>query len=158
VHNGRRAAAALCFLFAAAVTGCTKLVPASVDDFGANKTVVVTLRDGETIKGHITKGEKVTFTTFGRVYRARVEDLDNAGNIVLGGVYLQEQFEQFALQRDRMEGSQLRVTDGTERISIPAYKIVKVEEVTTDRMKSARAAGFWGFTGFVVGKIMGARL
>ncbi len=158
MHNWRAAVVVLALLLTGAVSGCTKLVPASVDDFGANKTVVVTLRDGETIRGHIRRGEAVTFTTFGRVYRARVEDMDNAGNIVLAGAYVQEEYERFSLQRDRMEGAQLRITDGTDRISIPAYKIVKVEEVTIDKMKSARASAFWSFTFFVVAKIMGARL
>ena len=158
MHNWRAAVVVLALLLTGAVSGCTKLVPASVDDFGANKTVVVTLRDGETIKGHIRRGESVTFTTVGRVYRARVEDMDNAGNIVLAGAYVQEEYERFSLQRDRMEGAQLRITDGTDRISIPAYNIVKVEEVTIDKMKSARASGFWSFTFFVVAKIMGARL
>ena len=100
----------------------------------------------------------MTFTTFGRVYRAKVEDMENAGNIVLSGAYVQEEYERFSLQRERMEGAQLRITDGTDRISIPAYKIVKVEEVTIDKMKSARASAFWSFTFFVVAKIMGARL
>lgn len=158
MHNWRVAVVVLALLLTGAVSGCTKLVPASVDDFGANKTVVVTLRDGETIKGRIRIGQAVTFTTFGRVYRAKVEDKDDAGNLVLSGAYVQEEYERFSLQRDRMEGAQLRITDGTDRISIPAYKIVKVEEITIDKMKSARASAFWSFTFFVVAKIMGARL
>lgn len=158
VHNGRVAVVVLALLLTGAVSACTKLVPAAVGDFGANKTVVVTLRDGETIRGHIRAGDPVTFTTFGRVYRARVEAMDDAGNIVLGGAYVQEEYEHFSLQRDRMEGARLRITDGTDRISIPAYKIVKVEEVTIDKMKSARASAFWSFTFFVVTTIMRARL
>lgn len=158
MHYWRAAVVVLALLLTGAVSGCTKLVPASVDDFSADKTVVVTLRDGETIKGHIRKGEQVVFTTFGRVYRAQVDDMDEAGNIVLAGAYVQEEYERFSVQRDRMEGAQLRITDATDRISIPAYKIVKVEEVTIDKMKSARASAFWGFTFFVVAKIMGARL
>jgi small nuclear ribonucleoprotein (snRNP)-like protein len=158
VHNGRAAVVVLALLFTGAVSACTRLIPASVADFGADKTVVVTLRDGETIKGHIRKGDPVTFTTFGRVYRAKVEDMDDAGNIVLSGAYVQEEYEQYSLQRERMEGAQLHITDNTKRISIPAYKIVKVEEVTIDKMKSARASAFWSFTFFVVAKILGARL
>jgi hypothetical protein len=126
-------------------------------DFGAEKTVLVTLRDGETIKGHIDIGEQVTFTTFGRVYRAEVESIGDNGDIVLADAYLQEEYERYGLQRQRMEGSSLHIRDDTQRISIPAYKIVKVEEVSMDRMKSARAAGFWGFTLFVVARIMNTR-
>lgn len=139
-------------------TSCSKLTPASVGDFGAEKTVLVTLRDGETIKGHIDIGELVTFTTFGRVYRAEVESIGDNGDIVLTNAYLQEEYEEYWLQRERMEGGTLHIRDNTERISIPAYKIVSVQEVSMDRMKSARAAGFWGFTIFVVSQILNTRL
>lgn len=144
-------------ILALAVGGCTKLAPASTSDFGAEKTVLVTLRDGETLKGHIDVGENVIFTTFGRVYRAEVESVSDNGDIVLANAYIQEEYEKYWLQRERMEDATLRVRDDTQRISIPAYKIVKVEEVSMDRMKSARAAGFWGFTVFVVARIMNTR-
>lgn len=142
-----------------ALGACTQLSPASVDDFGAEKKVVVTLRDGETLRGRIRPGESVKFTTFGRVYRAEVESVDDNGNIVLSGAYLQEQYEAYDIQRSRMEGSELRIQDdGSSRISIPAYKITKVEEISMDRAKSARAAVFWGFTVFVVSQVMSSRL
>jgi len=142
---------------AVAVGGCTKLTRGSIDDFGAAKTVLVTLRDGETIKGRISVGESVVYTALGRVYRARVEDI-TAGSITLTHPYVQEEYERYHIQRERMQGGKLHLEDGTTRIYIPAYKIVKVERVGFDRMKSARVAGFWGFTFFVVSKIMGARL
>ncbi len=149
----------LALLLAWAAIGCTKLVPGSVDDFrNAEKEVVVTYRDGETIKGHIAKGEPVTFTTFGRVYRAKVQDVDEAGNIVLNDAYVQEEYERYSLQRERMQGASLHIRDRNQTISVPAYKIVRVEEVRVDKMKSARAAGFWAFTFFVVSKILSARL
>jgi small nuclear ribonucleoprotein (snRNP)-like protein len=138
------------------LTSCTQLSPASVNDFGALKSLQVTLRDGETIRGRIQEGENVTFTTFGRVYRATVESVDG-GNIVLTDVYVQEEYERFRIQRERMESSTLHLKDGTERITIPAYKIVQVEEVSLDRTKSGLAAAFWLFTGFVAAEIMGAR-
>ena len=144
-------------ILALAVGGCAKLTPASTADFGAEKTVLVTLRDGETLKGHIDVGRKVTFTTFGRVYRAEVESVSDNGDIVLVDPYIQEEYEKYQVQRERMEDATLRIRDETQRISIPAYKIVKVEEVSMDRMKSARAAGFWGFTVFVVARIMNTR-
>lgn len=153
----RKAVAVAALGLVLAAGGCTKLIPGSMTDFGADKTVVVTLRDGETIKGHIAKGEQVTFTTFGRVYRAEVAEADEAG-IVLSNPYVQEEYERYRIQRERMQGSELHIRDNTERISIPAYKIVKVEEVTIDKMKSTRAGGFWAFTVFVVAKILSARL
>lgn len=157
MHRRRRAVVLLTLVWVLAAGGCTKLTPGSIDDFGAAKTVLVTLRDGETIKGRISVGAPVVFTTLGRTYHARVEDI-TAGSITLTRPYLQEQFERYHVQRERMQGGELHIEDGTGRILIPAYKIVKVEQVRFDRMKSARAAGFWGFTFFVVSKIMGARL
>ncbi len=148
----------LALAFTCVLGGCSQLTPASVGDFGAEKTVLVTLRDGETIKGHIDLGESVIFTTFGRVYRAEVESIGDNGDMVLANAYLQEEYEKYDLQRMRMEGSVLQIHDEIDRISIPAYKIVSVEEISMDRMKSARAAGFWGFTIFVVSRILSARL
>jgi hypothetical protein len=156
--SSRHAALVLAACTALAAVSCTQLTPASVADFGAEKNVLVTLRDGETIKGHIDEGEEVTFVTFGRVYRAKVESVGDDGGITLSRPYLQEEYDRFGIQRQRMEGSVLHIRDETERISIPAYKIVKVEEVSFDRMRSARAAGFWGFAAFVTARILGARL
>jgi hypothetical protein len=154
-----RSAAFLAAIMTAFVAGaCTRISPASIDDFGAEKTLLVTLRDGETIKGHIDEGETVTFTTFGRVYRADVESLGDNGDILLGNIFVQEEYEHYDLQRLRMEGSTLHVQDETETVAIPAYRIVKVEEVSMDRMKSARAAGFWGWTIFVASQILNTRL
>lgn len=141
-----------------AVGGCSKLSPASISDFGAAKNVLVTLRDGETIKGHIDVGQTVTFTTFGRVYRARIESIGDNGDIVLSRPYVQEEYERYQIQRERMVNSTLHVRDQTKTIAIPAYKIVSVQEISMDRMKSARAAGFWGFTLFVLSRILSTRL
>ena len=155
----RRSAAIFAALAAMLIfPACSQLSPAAISDFGAEKTLLITLRDGETIKGHIDEGEAVTFITFGRVYRAEVESLGDNGDIVLTDLYIQEEYERFALQRQRMEGSILQVRDDTQSISIPAYRIVKVEEVSMNRGRSAWAAGFWGFTIFVTSMVMGTRL
>ena len=142
-------------LFAA---GCTKLVPAHVTDFGAEKTILVTLRDGETVKGHLDVGEWVTYTSIGKVYRAQVDSVSLGGDIVLKRPYLQEEYDKYSLQHARMGSSLLQMPSGVDRIEIPAYKIVRVEEVAFDRAKSARAAGFWGVTLFVAASILGTRL
>jgi|GEM_PF-1056665 len=151
-----RGGAFLCLALLAA--GCTKLVPASSTDFGAEKNILVTLRDGETVKGHIEAGSWVTYTSIGRVYRAQVDSVSLGGDIVLKRPYLQEEYGRYSLQRDRMSGSMLQIPSGVERIEINAYKIVKVEEVAFDRAKSARAAGFWGVTLYVAASILSARL
>lgn len=139
-------------------SGCTQLSPGTVDDFGAEKRVLVTLRDGETIKGHIDDGSSVTFTTFGRVYRAQVTKVSDNGDITLGHVYVQEEYERYQLQRERMETARLRVQDDTEQIYIPAYKIAEVQEISVDRMKTARVAVFWSYTVLVGAFILSARL
>lgn len=155
----RRIVAALAALSSLlSAVGCTKLTPANVNDFGAEKRVLVTLRDGETIKGHIDVGSSVTFTTFGRVYRAEVADVSDNGDITLGKVYVQEEYERYQLQRERMESAVLRVQDNTDQIYIPAYKIAEVQEISVDRMKTARAAVFWGYTVLVGTFILSARL
>jgi hypothetical protein len=138
--------------------GCTKLVPAAVTDFGAEKNIKVTLRDGETVKGHIQAGSWVTYTSIGKVYRAQVDSVSLGGDIVLKRPYLQEEYGRYSLQHERMSQSLLEIPSGVERIEISAYKIVQVEEVAFDRARSARAAGFWGLTLFVAASILSARL
>lgn len=151
-----RGGAFLCLVLLAA--GCTKLVPASSTDFGAEKNILVTLRDGETVKGHIEAGSWVTYTSIGRVYRAQVDSVSLGGDIVLKRPYLQEEYGHYTLQRERMGESLLQIPSGVDRIEIPAYKIVKVDEVAFDRARSARAAAFWGITLYVATSILGARL
>jgi small nuclear ribonucleoprotein (snRNP)-like protein len=155
--NIRRSAPVVLAL-ASIATGCTKTAPATISDFGADKTMVVRLRDGETLEGKINEGESVTFTTFGKVYRAKVETFDENGNITLFRPYVQEEYDDVSVQRERLRSSPLRVEDGTERITIPAYRIASVEEVGLDRMRTARAAGFWAFAVAVLAGVMSARL
>ena len=155
--NIRRSAPVVLAL-ALSVPGCTKTIPSNVSEFGADKTMLVRLRDGETLKGKIQEGESVTFTTFGKIYRARVATLDENGNITLDQPFVQEEYNRVAVQRERLEGGALRIEDGTDRISIPAYRILSVEEVGLDRMRTARAAGFWAFTIAVAIGVMSARL
>jgi small nuclear ribonucleoprotein (snRNP)-like protein len=155
--NIRRSAAVVLALAWPAL-GCTKTAPATVSDFGADKTMVVRLRDGETLTGKINEGESVTFTTFGKIYRAKVESFDESGNITLHRAYLQEEYEDVSVQRERMESGALRVSDGTERITIPSYRIASVEEVGMDRMRTARGAAFWAFTAAVLAGVLSARL
>jgi len=144
-------------LASSVITGCAKLVPSSVDDFSAATEMVITLRDGETITGRFEEGEKVKYVTFGRVYRATIEEIGPA-DIILGDAYVQEEYDAYRVQRTRMEGAELYRRDGKTRIRIPRYKIVDVQEVTFDKMKSARATIFWGFTTFVLTRILSARL
>jgi hypothetical protein len=151
-----RSGAFVCLVLLAA--GCTKLVPAAVTDFGAEKNILVTLRDGETVKGHIEAGSWVTYTSIGRVYRAQVDSVSLGGDIVLKRPYLQEEYGRYSLQHERMSESLLQIPSGLERIEIPAYKIVGVEEVAFDRARSARVTAFWGITLYVATSILGARL
>lgn len=153
-----RSAAYLAAVALVCAAGCSTLSPASVDDFGAEKTLLVTLRDGQTVKGHIDEGESVVFTTFGRVYRAEIQSLSDNGDIVLTNLFIQEEYEKYSVQRQRMESSVLRIEGDTESVSIPAYQIVQVEEISMDKGRSSWSAGFWGFTAFVAAMIMSTRL
>ena len=85
-------------------------------------------------------------------------DITDNGDITLHNPYVVEEYEQFQLQRERMSKSVLHISDGTEQIQIPAYKIVKVEEISIDRMKTARASIFWAYTVLVAGLIFNAQL
>jgi len=147
------AAAGLCI----SIAGCAKLIPSSTEQFSAAKKMKVTFRDGETLTGRFAEGELVTFQTFGKVYRAVIEDV-GPPDILLKDAYVQEEYDAYSVQRDRLSGSDLYLRDGTTQIRIPRYKIVSVEEITFDKWKTAKNTIFWGFTGFVLATILSARL
>ena len=155
--NGKRAIVLLSLaLLVLAVPGCTKRIPSNTDEFSAAKKMVVTFRDGETLTGKFAEGENITYVTFGRVYKAVIEEL-GPPDIVLTDAYVEHEYDAYEVQRERMEVSELKITDGTTRIVIPRYKIVSVEEVNFDTMGTARAVIFWGFTFLVTWGILNSR-
>ena len=149
-------------LITIALTGCSKHIPATTDDFSTAKNLVVTLRDGEQVKGKIEDGENVLYVTRGRIYRATVDRVIPGQSVVLRDAYLEEKYDDYETQRRRYETSELRIEDeeATEivdgRITIPYRHIVSVEETTLDKFKSARRFVFWGFTALVGGFILSA--
>jgi len=155
--NGKRLAVLGTALVALVVSGCAKRIPSTTDEFSAAKTMVVTFRDGETLTGRFAEGEKVTYVTFGRVYRATIEEM-GPPDIILTDAYVQEEYDKYEVQRQRMETATFEVTDGNSRIVVPRYKIVDVEEVTFDKLKTARGTVFWGFTTLVLVGILKSRL
>jgi hypothetical protein len=149
---------AACLLVPLLLTGCAKLLPASLNDLGsAEKVVVITFRDGETLRGRIIENQTVTFQTFGKIYRGEVEEVGDQ-QIVLKNAYVASEYDRFRVQRERMESGQLKITDEATRIVLPTYRIVKVERQTIDKPKTARYMGFWVFTGSVLAAILGERL
>jgi hypothetical protein len=146
---------ALCGL----LTGCSQLSPATLQDLGsADKIVLITFRDGETLKGRIIEDQTVTFQTFGKIYRGEIERVSDA-EIVLKNAYISTEYDRYRVQRERMEKGTLRITDDqSERIVLPTYRIAKVERVSVDKAKTARYGIFWGFTASVLAAILTARL
>src|SRR5262245_28072182 len=98
---------ALSFLLA----GCSQLSPATLQDLGsADKVVLITFRDGETLKGRIIEDQTVTFQTFGKIYRGEVERV-NDNEIVLKNAYISTEYDKYRVQRERMEKGTLHITD-----------------------------------------------
>lgn len=139
------------------VGGCSKRVPSTEANFSAAANMVVTFRDGEQLIGRMADGEQVTYVTFGRVYRATIQDV-GPPDFVLTDAYVQGEYDRFGVQRDRLENAELYIRDQTTEIRIPRYKIVSVEQVQFDKVVSARNAVFWGFTTFILSQILSARL
>jgi hypothetical protein len=149
---------AACLLVPLLFTGCAKLLPASLNDLGsAEKVVVITFRDGETLQGRIIENQTVTFQTFGKVYKGEVEEVGDQ-QIVLKNAYVESEYDRYKVQRERMESGQLKIQDESTRIVLPTYRIVKVERKTIDKAKTARYTGFWIFTGTVLAGILNDRL
>jgi hypothetical protein len=154
----RRMLRAACILLPILVTGCARLLPATLSDLGsAEKVVVITFRDGETLRGRIIENQTVVFQTFGKIYRGEVEEVGDQ-QIVLKNAYVASEYDRFRVQRERMEKGQLKITDESTRIVLPTYRIVKVERQTIDKPKTARYIGFWVFTTSVLAAILGDRL
>ncbi len=139
-------------------TSCAKLLPASLKDLGsAEKVVVITFRDGETLRGRIIKDQTVVFQTFGKIYRGEIDEVGE-NQIVLKNAYVASEYDRFRVQRQRMESGQLKITDQSTRIVLPTYRIVKVERQMIDKPKTVRYMGFWAFTGTVLAAILTDRL
>ncbi len=135
-------------------SGCARLLPATMNDLGsADKVVLVTFRDGETLKGRILKDQSVTFQTFGKIYRGQVEAVGDQ-QIVLKNAYIATEYDKYRVQRERMEQGQLRITDESTRIVLPTYRIVKVERLTVDKPRTVRNMAFWTFTASVLAAIL----
>lgn len=142
----------------AGLTGCARLTPATMNDLGsADKVVLITFRDGETLKGRVIQNQTVTFQTFGKIYRGEVEKVDDQ-QIVLKNAYISTEYDRFRVQRERMESGQFKITDESTRIVLPTYRIAKVERVSINKAKTARYMMFWGFAGTVLAGILSARL
>jgi hypothetical protein len=147
-----------CLAMLLVLSGCARLLPASLDDLNsAEKVVLVTFRDGETLKGRIVENQSVVFQTFGKIYRGDVERVSEQ-QIVLKNAYITTEYDKFRVQRERMEQGQLRITDESTRIVLPTYRIVKVERLTVDRPKTVRYMAFWTFTASVLASILHSRL
>jgi hypothetical protein len=145
---------ALLFLLA----GCAKQLPATLDDLGsAEKVVLITFRDGETLKGRIVENQSVVFHTFGKIYRGEVEEVGDQ-QIVIKNAYVSSEYDKFRVQRERMEVGKLHITDQSTRIVLPTYRIVKVERLTVDKPKTARFMLFWAFSASVLAAILNERL
>jgi hypothetical protein len=134
------------------------MLPATLDDLGsAEKVVLITFRDGETLKGRIVENQTVVFHTFGKVYRGEVEEVGDQ-QIVIKNAFVSSEYDKFRVQRERMEEGKLRITDQSTRIVLPTYRIVKVERVTVDKPKTVRFMFFWAFSTSVVAAILNERL
>ena len=154
----RIALRAACLAIPLLMTGCAKLLPASLSDLGsAEKIVVITFRDGETLRGRIIENQTVVFQTFGKIYRGEVEEVGDQ-QIVLKNAYVASEYDRYRVQRERMEEGKLRIVDESTRIVLPTYRIVKVERQTIDKPKTARYLGFWAFTTSVLAAILNDRL
>ena len=138
------------------LSGCARHISSTTEEFSAAKKMVVTMRDGETLTGRFEIGEQVRYVTFGKVYRGTIED-KGPPNIILKDVYLEAIYDRQDVQRTRLEGSDLKVTDESDRLFIPRHKVLSVEEITMDRQKTTRGFFFWTFTSIILGSIISTR-
>jgi hypothetical protein len=136
--------------------GCTKNVPLEDGKFEAQQRVVLTLKDGRTITGHIGPGQHVEYRESNSIYRARVATVGNE-SIQLDDIILLDQTDSYALVSRRLADARTLVTAAMPPVTVSRADIAKVDEVRFDGGNSIRKSSFWVYGGALVVLLLGER-
>jgi hypothetical protein len=136
--------------------GCTKNIPLPDGKFEAQQNVVLTLKDGRTIRGHIGPELRVEYRVKEATYRARVATVGNE-SIRLDGLILLDQGDSYSMVSQRLADARTQLTAPLPPVTFPRSDIERVDEVRFDSGRSIRKASFWIYGGALFVLLLGER-
>jgi hypothetical protein len=134
---------------------CSKRIPVDSGLFEAQQKVILTLKDGRTLRGRIAPGQRVEYRQEGSSYRAEVTEV-TPDSIRLGQVLLLDDGRYEALGR-RLADGQVIVVPPIPSISIARGEVAKVELEVFDGYRSARSLGAWVYGSTLLVMLLGER-
>lgn len=136
--------------------GCAKRIPLEGGAFEANQKVVLTMKDGRTLRGHIAPDERVEYRDQDKIYRGRVIEVTDE-IIRVGDLVLVEGINSYDTTLRRMKDSRLRLAPAGEPITLSRDEVAKVEQVVLDTGRTLRKTVFWTYGGTLLVVLLGER-
>jgi hypothetical protein len=134
---------------------CSKRIPVESGAFEAQQTVVLTLRDGRSLRGRIAPGQRVEYRHDGAVFRAQVTAV-TADSIRLGDVLLLDNGQYDVVGR-RLADGQIVVKPPLPSLCIARGEVAKVELQKFDGYRTARSLGAWVYGSTLLMLLLGER-
>jgi hypothetical protein len=134
---------------------CAKRIPVESGLFEAQQKVVLTLKDGRSLRGRIAPGQRVEYRRDGSVFRAQVTAV-TADSIRLGDVLLLDDGQYDVVGR-RLADGQLVVVPPLPSLSIARGEVAKVELQKFDGSRTARSLGAWVYGSTLMMLLLGQR-
>jgi hypothetical protein len=137
--------------------GCSALVPLGADNnFQAQQNVVLTLKDGRTVRGHIDPGRAVEYRSGKSTYRARVANVTGDA-IELDEVTLIDQADSYHIWSERLADARVQAEPVLAPVTLSRTDVSKVELISFAPAKTLRETVFWGFSGMMFVLLLGQR-
>jgi hypothetical protein len=133
---------------------CSKRIPLA-QPFEAQQKVILTLRDGRSLRGRIAPGQRIEYRHDGSIFRADVMAV-TPDSIRLGQVFLVDDGRYEALGR-RLADGQLLVAPTLPSLSIARGEVAKMELEVFDGYRTARSLGAWVYGSTLLMLLLGER-
>lgn len=134
--------------------GCSKRVPMADGQFEAQQNVVLTLKDGRTLRGKMDPGRTVVYDDGTAIYRAQVESVSEE-RIRLENLLLVEQKGSYQAVSHRMADARVSIGEPAEAVSLERSEVEQVEQIRFDTWRSVRQVAFWSYAGAMVALLLG---
>ena len=119
--------------------GCAKRFPPPGGKYDVTDTVVLTLKDGRTVQGHIDPGRRVEYRNGGSLYRADVISVSKEG-IKLDHLQLIDTDGSYELVSSRLSDARYAAGPPAPAVSVDSSEVQNVELVRTDTAQVMPAA------------------
>jgi hypothetical protein len=135
-------------------TACTKRIPLE-RPYEAQDKVVLTLKDGRSLRGRIAPGQRVEYRQDQLLYRAQVTAV-TPDSIRLGDILLVNDGNYEALGH-RLADGQVVVAPPLAAVAIARSQVAKVELQKFDGYRTARSFGVWAYGSTLLVLLLGDR-